>query len=238
MGRMIGIDLGRPTRVAAVMDGGPPRVIPSREGAAATPTIVGFWRGTRAARGREPRGGWPSSESASAPSCAVVRLVGRTLDRTTIAGGRPLRALPARGRRQRRPPRRDRGRVLLAARDRRDAAARAQGRRGGAPAARRSRRPSSAVPSSFDDLQRQAVGTRPGSPGSRLSPRQRLDRGRPQLRARQRRVAAAASPSATSAAARSTCRSWSWPTGSSRFARRAATRRSAGSTSTGGSRSA
>ena len=59
MGRMIGIDLGTTHCLDAVIEGGQPRVIPSREGTRTTPAIVGFSAGREPNRGRERRGGWP-----------------------------------------------------------------------------------------------------------------------------------------------------------------------------------
>ena len=45
MGKVIGIDLGTTNSTVVVMEGGTPRVIPNREGARTTPSVVGFTKG-------------------------------------------------------------------------------------------------------------------------------------------------------------------------------------------------
>ena len=42
MGKVIGIDLGTTNCCVATMDGGVPTVIPNKEGARTTPSVVGF----------------------------------------------------------------------------------------------------------------------------------------------------------------------------------------------------
>src|SRR3569623_357517 len=42
MAKIIGIDLGTPNSVVAVMEGGDPIVIPNEEGGRTTPSVVGF----------------------------------------------------------------------------------------------------------------------------------------------------------------------------------------------------
>ena len=93
---MIGIDLGTTLSRVAVLDRGRPRLIPSREGAQATPSVVGY------GVGREPLVGDSARRLASTSPAravfAILRLVGRKLDRGTLkAAGRfpPLRLAAA-----------------------------------------------------------------------------------------------------------------------------------------------
>jgi molecular chaperone DnaK len=82
MGRIIGIDLGTSWSRVAVMDRGRPRMIPSRDGATATPSIVAW------AAGGEPLVGDSARRlAATSPEhavSAIVRLVGRKLDRAVL----------------------------------------------------------------------------------------------------------------------------------------------------------
>ena len=82
MGRMIGIDLGTTHCLAAVVERGQPRVIPSREGTRTTPAIVGFSAGRERIVGESARR--LASASPARAVLAVVRLMGRKLDRGTL----------------------------------------------------------------------------------------------------------------------------------------------------------
>lgn len=91
MGRMIGVDLGATHSRIAVMEGASPRVIPNLDGARATPALVAF------GEDGEPRVGEAVRRQAiqdpRASVVAVLRLLGRTLDaRTAQERGRWARA--------------------------------------------------------------------------------------------------------------------------------------------------
>ena len=91
MGRMIGVDLGATHSRVAVIEGASPRVIPNLDGARATPTLVAF------SEDGEPRVGEAARRQAiqdpRASVVAVLRLLGRKLDaRATREGRRWARA--------------------------------------------------------------------------------------------------------------------------------------------------
>jgi molecular chaperone DnaK (HSP70) len=88
---MIGVDLGATHSRIAVMEGASPRVIPNLDGARATPTLVAF------GEDGEPRVGEAARRQAiqdpRASVVAVLRLLGRTLEaRTAKERGRWARA--------------------------------------------------------------------------------------------------------------------------------------------------
>ena len=87
MGRMIGVDLGATHSRVAVMEGASPRVIPNQDGSRATPTLVAF------SEDGEPRVGEAARRQAiqdpRASVVAVLPLLGRKLDaRAAREGGR------------------------------------------------------------------------------------------------------------------------------------------------------
>ena len=83
MGKAIGIDLGTTNCCIAVMEGGSPRVIASREGSRTTPSIVAF-----TSRGERLVGQIAKRQALTNPDCtiyAVKRLVGRKFDSPEVA---------------------------------------------------------------------------------------------------------------------------------------------------------
>ena len=83
MGKAIGIDLGTTNCCMAVMEGGKPRVIATREGARTTPSIVAF-----SARGERLVGQIAKRQALTNPTntiYAVKRLVGRKFDSPEVA---------------------------------------------------------------------------------------------------------------------------------------------------------
>jgi len=83
MGKAIGIDLGTTNCCMAVMEGGKPRVIASREGARTTPSIVAF-----SSRGERLVGQIAKRQALTNPHntvYAVKRLVGRKFDSPEVA---------------------------------------------------------------------------------------------------------------------------------------------------------
>ncbi len=83
MGKAIGIDLGTTNCCIAVMEGGSPRVIASREGARTTPSIVAF-----TSRGERLVGQIAKRQALTNPEStiyAVKRLVGRKFDSPEVA---------------------------------------------------------------------------------------------------------------------------------------------------------
>src|SRR5512134_3698325 len=83
MGKAIGIDLGTTNCCIAVMEGGKPRVIATREGARTTPSIVAF-----SSRGERLVGQIAKRQALTNPHntiYAVKRLVGRKFDSPEVA---------------------------------------------------------------------------------------------------------------------------------------------------------
>ena len=77
MSKIIGIDLGTTNTCAAVMEGGEARVIPNKEGARTTPSIVGF-----TAKGERLVGQIAKRQAVTNPLntvYAVKRLIGKKL---------------------------------------------------------------------------------------------------------------------------------------------------------------
>ncbi|HET9299929.1 MAG TPA: molecular chaperone DnaK, partial [Candidatus Polarisedimenticolaceae bacterium] len=88
MGKVIGIDLGTTNCCIAVMEGGKPRVIASREGARTTPSIVAF-----TSRGERLVGQIAKRQSLTNPThtiYAVKRLIGRKFDSPEVGKARQL----------------------------------------------------------------------------------------------------------------------------------------------------
>ncbi len=86
MGRTIGIDLGTTNCCSAVMDGGSPVVIPNKEGAHTTPSIVAFTE-----RGERLVGQIAKRQSVTNPHntvYAVKRLLGRKFDSPEVQQAR------------------------------------------------------------------------------------------------------------------------------------------------------
>ncbi len=83
MGKAVGIDLGTTNCCIAVMEGGSPRVIASREGARTIPSIVAF-----TSRGERLVGQIAKRQALTNPDCtiyAVKRLVGRKYDSPEVS---------------------------------------------------------------------------------------------------------------------------------------------------------
>src|SRR5262245_37175819 len=83
MGKAIGIDLGTTNCCMAVMEGGKPRVIATREGARTTPSIVAF-----TSRGERLVGQIAKRQALTNPQntiYAVKRLIGRKFDSAEVA---------------------------------------------------------------------------------------------------------------------------------------------------------
>jgi len=88
VGKVIGIDLGTTNSCVAVMEGGKPRVIPTREGARTTPSIVAF-----TARGERLVGQIAKRQALTNPQntiYAVKRLIGRKFDSPEVQKARQL----------------------------------------------------------------------------------------------------------------------------------------------------
>ncbi len=82
MSRVLGIDLGTCTSIVSVMDGGNPRVIPNRDGARMTPTVVGV-----TSEGRRLVGQAAEAQAANNPRGTIFdipRLLGRRFDSVEI----------------------------------------------------------------------------------------------------------------------------------------------------------
>ncbi len=88
MGKVIGIDLGTTNSCIAVMEGGKPRVIASREGSRTTPSIVAF-----TSRGERLVGQIAKRQALTNPQntiYAVKRLIGRKFDSAEVAKARQI----------------------------------------------------------------------------------------------------------------------------------------------------
>ena len=88
MGKVIGIDLGTTNCCIAVMEGGKPRVIASREGARTTPSIVAF-----TPRGEKLIGQIAKRQSLTNPQntiYSVKRLIGRKFDSPEVGKARQI----------------------------------------------------------------------------------------------------------------------------------------------------
>src|SRR5512139_1081140 len=92
MAKVIGIDLGTTNSCIAVMEGGKPRVIASREGGRTTPSIVAF-----TPRGERLVGQIAKRQALTNPQntiYAVKRLIGRKNDSAEVAKARQLVPYP------------------------------------------------------------------------------------------------------------------------------------------------
>src|SRR5512144_705187 len=88
MGKVIGIDLGTTNCCVAVMEGGRPRVIASREGSRTTPSIVAF-----TSRGERLVGQIAKRQALTNPQntiYAVKRLIGRKYESIEVARAKQL----------------------------------------------------------------------------------------------------------------------------------------------------
>ena len=88
MGRVIGIDLGTTNCCLAILEGGKPRVIASREGSRTTPSIVAF-----SSRGERLVGQIAKRQALTNPQntvYAMKRLIGRKYESTEVAKARQL----------------------------------------------------------------------------------------------------------------------------------------------------
>ena len=88
MAKVIGIDLGTTNCCIAVMEGGKPRVIASREGARTTPSIVAF-----TPRGEKLIGQIAKRQSMTNPQntiCSVKRLIGRKFESPEVGKARQI----------------------------------------------------------------------------------------------------------------------------------------------------
>ena len=88
MGKVIGIDLGTTNCCIAVMEGGKPRVIATREGARTTPSIVAF-----TPRGEKLIGQIAKRQSLTNPQhtiYSVKRLIGRKFDSPEVGKARQI----------------------------------------------------------------------------------------------------------------------------------------------------
>jgi molecular chaperone DnaK len=88
MGKVIGIDLGTTNCCIAIMEGGKPRVIASREGARTTPSIVAF-----TPRGEKLIGQIAKRQSLTNPQntiYSVKRLIGRKFDSPEVGKARQI----------------------------------------------------------------------------------------------------------------------------------------------------
>src|SRR5512136_1528699 len=88
MGKVIGIDLGTTNCCVAVMEGGRPRVITSREGGRTTPSVVAF-----TARGERLVGQIAKRQALTNPNNtihAVKRLIGRRYEAPEVAKAKEL----------------------------------------------------------------------------------------------------------------------------------------------------
>ncbi|PYS95436.1 MAG: molecular chaperone DnaK, partial [Acidobacteria bacterium] len=86
MGKVIGIDLGTTNCCVAVMDGGTPVVVPNREGARTTPSIVAFTE-----KGEKLVGQIAKRQSVTNPTntvYAVKRLIGRKFNSPEVQQAR------------------------------------------------------------------------------------------------------------------------------------------------------
>ena len=187
MGKVIGIDLGTTNCCIAVMEGGKPRVIASREGARTTPSIVAF-----TPRGEKLIGQIAKRQSLTNPQhtiYSVKRLIGRKFDSPEVGKARQI--VPVSDRRLR-----ERGRVdprarprLLAAGDLGLPADAAQGD-GGGLSGRRGQRGGDHGPGLFRRLAAPGDQGRGAHRGpDRPAHRQRAHGGRAGARARRRDLA-------------------------------------------------
>ncbi len=88
MAKVIGIDLGTTNSCVAIMEGGKPRVIPTREGGRTTPSIVAF-----TARSERLVGQIAKRQALTNPQntiYAVKRLIGRKFDSSEVQKARQL----------------------------------------------------------------------------------------------------------------------------------------------------
>ena len=210
MAKVIGIDLGTTFSCVAVMERGQPVVIPNPEGGRTTPSVV--------ALGKERLVGTLAKRQAvinpEKTVYSIKRFMGRRYQRSRR--GREARSVQRGRRRERRRLGGGATASVFSARNLGDDSRRSSRSRPRPTWARRSTKAVITVPAYFNDSQRQATKDAGQIAGlERDANHQRADRSRAGLRAGQEEDRDG-SPSTTSAAARSTFRSWKSATACSR----------------------
>ena len=181
MAKTIGIDLGTTNSCMAVLEGGEPTVIPNAEGGRTTPSVVAFTKD-----GQRLVGAPAKRQQVTNPQntiFSIKRFMGRKWDEVS----EEMTIDPVRGRegRQRRRARQGRGQGVRAAGDQRDDPAEAEGRRRGVPRPAGHRRGDHRPGLLQQRAARGDEGRRQDRRPQRPPDRQRADRGRARVRARQ-----------------------------------------------------